>query len=174
MSSRICKEKNISVVIQMQTYFLRILTLRAHLHLFNTTDLLFGNKTFFYVSFTYGLVFVMRVFQFKRMSCCTGEVVLNHLKVHVSVLVLFFSFFFFPFLFSFFMFCFVLFCFLCLLLFFFFCRGVFWALRGLAAKILGWPYLVCSLIVSWPSRVLLCALSSFSLVFYFLSTWLCF
>lgn len=33
--------------------------------------------------------------------------------------------------------------------------------------ILGWPYLVCSLIISWPSSVLLCAVSSFSMVFYF-------
>lgn len=74
----------------------------------------------------------------------------------------FFSIFSFSFLsFVYFLLCFVLFTFV-----FSFYKGAFWALHGLA-DLLGWPYLVCALIVSWPTWVLLCALSFFSLVFYF-------
>lgn len=105
---------------------------------------------------------------------------MNHLKVHVSVLVLFSFSFRFCFLSSF---CLFLYFLLCSVLFSLFTSGFSFyreyfglALHGLA-NILGWPYLVCALIVSWPSWVLLCALIFFSLVFYFcppgcvLSSW---
>ena len=107
------------------------------------------------------------------MCCCTGEVVVESLESSCQC---FNSFHFF--LFLFFLSIIYLFIYLlCSVLFYLFTSvfsftGVFWALHGLA-NILGWPYLVCALIVSWPSWVLLCDLSFFSLVFY-LSTWLCF
>lgn len=79
--------------------------------------------------------------------------------------------FFFPFVYSlFFIFCFVLFCFIYLLLFKVFTGDVLGS--SWPCCILGWPYLVCALIVSWPSWLFV--LSVILVWFLFLSKWLCF
>lgn len=107
--------------------------------------------------------------QFKKMSCCTGEVEVESPKSSCQCFEVLFSFsflFVFFFLFVYFLF-FALFClfwwYLVLVL-----QECFYCSSS-TYNILAGLYLVrCDdCVVSWPSWVLLCALIFFSLVFYF-------
>lgn len=117
-------------------------------------DFILGGNFFFSQFLLQTSICDKSLFQFKKMSCCTGEVVVESLKSSCQC---FGSFqFFFSLLFSFFLLFISLFL-LCSVLFYLLTSGFSFyrecfglALHGLA-NILGWPYLVCALIVSWPS-----------------------